>query len=294
MQNKLLFIGLPIYNSSVTLLKTLQSVQRQTYSNFMCLISDDYSRDDSFEIATAFANTDKRFQAVKHRSNLGLYKNFRFVWEQARGEYFMWLSADDQLSSNYFLENINFLNRNIEFVASGSRAVYHFKESRFAGPILEIDGDLSSRVNNYLKHSGWNHPVLYSIRRIDALNNINPFNLSYTAVDWNMDLRLLLEGRINIGSGGTIYIGTNGVSRGGDARRRFANNGIERMFPMIRFSTIFLKDVWRHKELRRLALVFCIRLNFAEIKRDLAGYRNRASFKGLISCLQAFFRSNDY
>jgi len=94
MQKELVTIGLPAYSAS-GLRKALDSLLSQTYSNFELVISDDASKDDTQRICMEYAKRDPRVKYIRQEVNLGQVGNFNFVWNQAKGDFFMMASDDD-------------------------------------------------------------------------------------------------------------------------------------------------------------------------------------------------------
>jgi glycosyltransferase involved in cell wall biosynthesis len=92
-------VCIDIYNYGRFLPEAVESVLSQAYSDFEVVISDDCSTDNSYEVATAYAQKDSRVRAVRNPQNLGMVKNRNACLALARGEYVKWLHADDFLTS---------------------------------------------------------------------------------------------------------------------------------------------------------------------------------------------------
>ena len=69
MSNPLVSIIIPTYNRAHLLEETLNSIVKQTYSNWECLIVDDGSKDDTDNFMESFIKKDKRFQYHKRPKN---------------------------------------------------------------------------------------------------------------------------------------------------------------------------------------------------------------------------------
>lgn len=98
MNNPLISIVTPVYNSQVFLEETLKSVLYQTYTNWEHILVDDGSTDSSMNIIENYCFNDNRFKLLKRdrlpkgRStsrNIGLY--------EAKGKYIIFLDSDDIL-----------------------------------------------------------------------------------------------------------------------------------------------------------------------------------------------------
>lgn len=94
-------IGVAVYNGAATLHRAVESILKQTYDDCVIYISDDASTDNSGDIAEALAREHRSITVMRHRSNLTPAGNFRFLLQQAKTEYFMWLAADDYLEPTY-------------------------------------------------------------------------------------------------------------------------------------------------------------------------------------------------
>ncbi len=90
-------IGLPVFNGERDLVACLDSLLAQTFKDFELIISDNASTDRSNEICRAYASLDSRILYFRQSKNFGGLKNFRFVFERSRSEFFLWLGCDDRL-----------------------------------------------------------------------------------------------------------------------------------------------------------------------------------------------------
>lgn len=99
--NPLVSIYTLTYNSSATILETLESVKNLTYENIEYIVSDDASKDNTVEIVSQWLECNKeRFKRVKLLTvseNTGVAKNFHRTISECRGEWFKGISGDDAL-----------------------------------------------------------------------------------------------------------------------------------------------------------------------------------------------------
>ena len=104
MVKPLVSIGIPTYNRPLGLHRALTSITAQTYPHFEVIVSDNCSPGtETQEVVARFMEQDKRIRYVRQPSNIGMFNNFKFVFEAAQGEYFAWL-ADDDIRDETFLE----------------------------------------------------------------------------------------------------------------------------------------------------------------------------------------------
>lgn len=107
---KKISIIIPAYNSGKTITKTLNSVIRQSYTNFEVLIIDDGSIDETSEIVKSYMNSDNRIRYY-YQENLGVAIARNKGIEKSTGTYITFLDSDDYYNK-YFLEKM--LNKIIE------------------------------------------------------------------------------------------------------------------------------------------------------------------------------------
>ena len=122
-----IIIGMPVYNASKFLDNSITSLLNQSYKNFILIISDNGSTDDTKLICEKFLNKDKRIQYINHKTNRGYAWNFNFVLNQADSKYFMWAGADDVWHPNFIEKNLDFLEMNQNFVGSTSEVELFYK-----------------------------------------------------------------------------------------------------------------------------------------------------------------------
>ena len=91
-------IGLPVYNGARYLDEAIRSIREQTFGDFVLVVSDNGSTDDSVEILRAHAAEDKRIELIVNAENQGAAWNFNRVFAACRTPYFKWAAADDAMA----------------------------------------------------------------------------------------------------------------------------------------------------------------------------------------------------
>ncbi|WP_299114697.1 glycosyltransferase family 2 protein [uncultured Winogradskyella sp.] len=90
-------IIIPSYNRADLIGETLESIISQTYTNWECIVVDDGSTDNSFEIINALAEKDNRIKFYKRPETkpkgANACRNYGF--ELSNGDYINWLDSDD-------------------------------------------------------------------------------------------------------------------------------------------------------------------------------------------------------
>ena len=85
---------IPAYNAEPTLGRLLESVQKQTFSNFEVLIVNDGSKDDTQRIIDEFCAKDPRFRGF-HKENGGVSSARNMALDNAKGKYIVFYDSDD-------------------------------------------------------------------------------------------------------------------------------------------------------------------------------------------------------
>ena len=101
----LVSIVVPVYNAASFLPECIGSIRRQTCENWELLLIDDGSQDASGTLCDEYAAQDERIRAV-HIANGGQARARNRGLEQAKGEYLLFVDADDFLAGDTVLETL--------------------------------------------------------------------------------------------------------------------------------------------------------------------------------------------
>jgi len=93
-------IIIPVYNAELYLPQCLDSVTRQTFTDFECICINDGSTDSSLNILKNHSETDKRFKIISQQ-NSGVSQARNTGIKTACGNYIVFADPDDWLSENY-------------------------------------------------------------------------------------------------------------------------------------------------------------------------------------------------
>lgn len=122
MENPLVSIITPSYNSEKFIAATILSVQNQTYPNWEMLIVDDGSSDQTQSIVAQLAAQDSRLKPYQLLVNSGPAKARNIGIENAKGKYMTFLDADDIWFPDFIENSIKSIKETgIHFVFSSYR-----------------------------------------------------------------------------------------------------------------------------------------------------------------------------
>lgn len=170
----LVSVGIPTYNRSDSLRRTLSCIAQQTYKNLEIIVSDNNSQDSTESVVQEFISLDNRIRYYRQPENIGPANNFKFVLEKATGEYFMWAADDDEWSDNFIEVCLNKLNRLGEnYVAAITEAQYFTESGKLdffseGQPFYDFfSPNVTSRMIRMLKYNYGN--LYYSLFRRQSL-----------------------------------------------------------------------------------------------------------------------------
>ena len=94
-------IGVPFHNVEEYLPQCLDSILRQTFTDFEVIMVDDGSTDGSFEICQKYAAKDSRFKLI-HQENGGVAKARNNCLRHMTDDFIAWVDSDDWIEDDYF------------------------------------------------------------------------------------------------------------------------------------------------------------------------------------------------
>ena len=100
MNNSKVTVIMPIYNVAPYLKKCIESVLKQTYTNFELFLVDDGSQDESPQIIDKYDEQDERVIAV-HQINSGVDAARNIGLERGTGKYVAFIDSDDWYDECY-------------------------------------------------------------------------------------------------------------------------------------------------------------------------------------------------
>mgnify|MGYP000468081330 CR=1 FL=1 len=229
-------IGMPVYNGEKYLRESLSSLLTQSFFDFELIISDNASTDNTSDICLEFSAKDHRIKYFRQTENIGAWRNFKYVLDEAQAEYFMWSAADDIRSSDFVELNYNFLSLNSEYVASTC-------PNRFEGDNLDVSFSLNEdddfkRYVKFFDYCWFSHCIFYSLIRINKLKECDLLQEStdFFGIDWGVNIFLAFKGKINLTDKGYTFFGNEGMSKRPDHHKRVRISYIEYLIPFYKLS----------------------------------------------------------
>jgi glycosyltransferase involved in cell wall biosynthesis len=156
-----LTIGLPVYNGGRYLRDALDSLLAQTFRDFVLVISDNGSTDDTQAICEEYARRDDRIQYRRQTENRGASWNFRHVFDLAETEYFKWSCHDDVCRPEFVERCVEVLDRDPGITLCFSKSSLIDEHGRLIGPYdnrcLPTSSSAHERLSEVLSRLGLCH-----------------------------------------------------------------------------------------------------------------------------------------
>ncbi|MFC9687485.1 glycosyltransferase family 2 protein [Kribbella sp. NPDC056951] len=165
-----LSVVVPFYNVGEYIGDCLDSIARQTWTDFEAILVDDGSPDDSAVIAKDFCTRDSRFRIVQ-QDNAGLGPARNTGVRHAQGEYLTFVDSDDLVTRHGFQKLVRALDRTGSDFAGGNARRFNnssgvrpswlhrqpFMRDRFATHVSEVTDLVLDRMvwNKVYRRSFW-------------------------------------------------------------------------------------------------------------------------------------------
>lgn len=96
----LVTVIIPVFNGERYITDTLDSILKQTYTNFELLVVNDGSTDNTLQIVERYAQIDSRIKIV-NKTNGGVSSARNAALSLVRGKYYTFIDSDDIVTSDY-------------------------------------------------------------------------------------------------------------------------------------------------------------------------------------------------
>lgn len=190
--NSLISIIIPTYNRAYLISETLDSILKQTYTNWECIVVDDGSTDNTAAVLAKYIEMDNRFQyhqrPVNRKKGANACRNYGF--EISKGEYVNWFDSDDLMLVTFLEKQIISIGYDAD--VSVCKLLYYdfdkgigIRENKIYSNNL-IEDYLIGKIKFYTFTPVWRKIFL---KKQEALFDETISNLD----DWDFNLRMLYQ-----------------------------------------------------------------------------------------------------
>ena len=194
-------LAMPVYNHACFIRDALKAAFAQTDQNFEIIITDDGSTDNLEEVLKEF--TDPRITFQKNEKNEGMMACANKMLKQAKGEFFVILSADDTMSPD-FLEKARKAFRDDPFreMVASQNDFMNEDMTPYSGehPFLTIPKAINRTQNEWLSLLRMGNVYFgIGVYRTDSLREVGGWDTRFGVIsDYEMYLRLIPRHNIHI------------------------------------------------------------------------------------------------
>ena len=260
----LVSIGIPTYNRPETLPKAINSLLEQTYSNLEIIISNNHSTNPDVEkVIKDFQAKDSRIIYYYQPQPLKVIDNFSFVLNEAKGDYFFWLSDDDWVEPNYVEECLKILENDSSYISVSGKCYYHDSNGSVLDAHSAIDLSYNSpqkRMTLYYKTVSFN-AYFGSIIRTKYAKEIGL--TEQLAFDWIFVAALAFSGKIKTIQTTSNHLTTGGISSDSLAlgKKMGEHSFIAKYFVGLKCSINVARDIYKCKVYNQLTTLTRLKLS---------------------------------
>ena len=142
-------ILVPVFNVESYLTECIESILSQDYKPLQVVLIDDGSIDKSWDICQSYLSKDSRIEAY-HQSNQGVAVTRNHLLEKAKGDYVLFVDADDWIEKETVCYLVDLLESTNADLAMCDKVINDAKPSRNPPVVFELDRERA--VFDFLQH----------------------------------------------------------------------------------------------------------------------------------------------
>ena len=156
-------IILPVYNVEKYLKQCLDSIIKQTFTDFECICVNDGSTDSSLKILQEYASKDNRFKII-NQENKGLAESRNIGLSVAIGDYVLFIDSDDFIDNNFCeVLYVDAIKYKAELVFGGIYTYYSDKQKCKCNVLKEFCKEKSDNCSTkHISIDEKNRPFFFS------------------------------------------------------------------------------------------------------------------------------------
>jgi glycosyltransferase involved in cell wall biosynthesis len=273
----LVSIAVPVYNGEKFIGECLESIERQTYQNWECIINDNCSTDNTVRIVESYVRRDPRFKIHRNEAFVDITENWNMAFQRISKDavFCKIMPADDWIFADFLEKMVNIMkdHPNIGFCSS-----YRIDDVKvkcdnldiYQGNVFEGKKILLKQLKQQIEVTGSANTVLY---RHDTLKRLPYYPHIFMDDFVNIDTILAYD-LLSISDIGFVYQVLSYTRRHNES---LTNNVIKKYNTFLSFKLMTIKRYMHlFPELERLYKR--VRLDYAYY---LLGLRLRADRKTL-------------
>ncbi len=204
----LVSVIVPVYNGGKYIQECLESIEKQTYENFECIINNNKSTDNTLTVAEDFAKRDSRFKVFNNDEFIGQTENWNVAVSRIsdKSKYIKIVPADDWIFPEYLFEMVNLMDNHPDV---GICSSYRLDEREvrcdgldyYQGPVFSGRDILYKQLIKQVEVTGSINTVMF---RRSVLSQLSGFPNVFDLNSYHIDTILAYE-VLNISNLGFVY-----------------------------------------------------------------------------------------
>ena len=185
---------IPVYNRPNEIDELLDSLTKQSYSNFEVIVVEDGSENDCKAIIEKYTGELEIHYFFKPNSGQGFSRNFGF--EKAKGDFFVVFDSDCLIPEDYFHEVEAYLEKdNLDAFGGQDKAHASFTPMQKAISYAMTSPFTTGGIRGNKKHTGVFHPRSFNMGiSKEVYNNTQGYKITRMGEDIEFSLRIIENG----------------------------------------------------------------------------------------------------
>ncbi|MBA4389463.1 MAG: hypothetical protein C0399_00795 [Syntrophus sp. (in: bacteria)] len=195
----LVSVGIPTYNRPDGLRRTLEYITKQTYTNLEIIISDNASvTPETKLVVNEFLTSDSRIKYFRQEENIGAFHNFKFLFDKATGDYFMWAADDDEWRPEFIESCVELFDNDTSLVCPQMELVWRLSNNKDPIKLPDLNKCISTyeRISSFLKCAA--PSMIYGLHKRTSLNSLVAFKSTFDFYDCALIVRILSQSNVKI------------------------------------------------------------------------------------------------
>lgn len=161
--NEKISVIMSVYNCEKTISKAIDSILNQTYTDWVMIICDDASTDNTYEIINEYKNSyPDKFIIIKNESNMKLPYSLNRCLEHVETDFIARMDGDDWSHPQRFEKQIEFLKKHPEIDLVGTGVAVSDGEKKI-GSITKIPSPTKQTMTY---QNAFSHATIMTYKRI--------------------------------------------------------------------------------------------------------------------------------
>lgn len=190
MSTSILTVAIPVYNAMPYLPEAVESILKQSYSDFMLLLINDGSTDSSAEFINSIK--DQRVTVI-HNENKGLGATLNDIIGKCNTDLLARMDADDVSYPARLALQVDYMTKHPETVMLGTQVEFIAGAKTFAGPATPTDNDGIHDLLLKRKAAVCHASCIF---KTAALKKIGGYKINRAGQDTDLFLRMCEAGQV--------------------------------------------------------------------------------------------------